>query len=113
MNNLQPGLQNPTREPSQSLRTVRTAARLGSLTAIAGFSFVVLVLSRLVPGAAFAADEICASCGQQVSVNGSFTHRKEGPSVVIEGATNNAAVFREDVNGTNFTVKIAHLPAGK
>ena len=61
----------------------------------------------------FAADEICASCGQQVSVSGSFTHRKDNPSVVIEGAGNNAAAFREDVNGTNFTVTIAHLPAGK
>src|ERR1039458_2830644 len=63
--------------------------------------------------ATFAADEICASCGQQVSVNGSFTHHKDGASVAIEGATNNAAVFREDVNGTNFTVTITHLPAGK
>jgi beta-glucosidase len=62
---------------------------------------------------AFAADEICASCGQQVSVTGSFTHRKDGASVAIEGVTTNAAVFREDVNGTNFTVAIAHLPAGK
>ena len=34
-------------------------------------------------------------------------------SVAIEGAANNAAAFREEINGTNFTVTIAHLPAGK
>jgi beta-glucosidase len=64
--------------------------------------------------ATIAADEICSACSHQVSVNGSFTHRQERASVVIEGvATNLAARFREDVNGTNFTVTIATLPAGK
>ena len=29
--------------------------------------------------AAFAADEICTSCGPQVSVSGSFTHHKDRP----------------------------------
>jgi len=59
-----------------------------------------------------AADEICGSCDQQVSVTGGFAHRKEIPSVVIEG-TGDSAAYREDVNGTNFTVTIAHLPADK
>ncbi len=59
------------------------------------------------------ADEICASCGQQVSVSGDFAHRKNDASVTIEGATNNAAAFREEINGKSFTVSIAHLPAGK
>jgi beta-glucosidase len=62
--------------------------------------------------AAFAADEICASCGQQVSINGDFSHRKDNASVTIEGAAD-AALFREDINGQNFTVTIAHVPAGK
>ena len=62
---------------------------------------------------AFGADEICASCSAPVSVAGSFAHRKDNPSVIIEGAGNNAALYREDVNGTNFTVTIAHLPAGQ
>jgi beta-glucosidase len=61
---------------------------------------------------AFAADEICASCGLQVSVSGNFAHRKDRASVTIEGATD-AAAFREEITGTNFTVAIAHLPAGK
>src|SRR5690348_11209659 len=66
----------------------------------------------LVPAAA-AADETCASCGQQVSVSGGFPHRKDDASVTIEGATDNAAAFREEINGTNFTVSLSHLPAGK
>ncbi len=63
--------------------------------------------------ATFAADEICTSCGPQVSVSGDFAHHKDNASVAIEGAGANAAAFREDVNGKNFTVTLAHLPAGK
>jgi beta-glucosidase len=63
--------------------------------------------------AALAADEICATCGQQVSVSGDFAHRKDDVSVVIEGTNNNAAAFREEINGKNFTVTSANLPAGK
>jgi beta-glucosidase len=63
--------------------------------------------------AAFAADEGCASCSQQVSVTGDFAHRKANASVAIEGATSNAAAFREEINGKSFAVSIAHLPAGK
>jgi beta-glucosidase len=63
--------------------------------------------------AAFAADEVCASCSAQVSVSGDFAHRKANPSVAIEGAGADAAPFREDINGKEFTVTIARLPAGK
>lgn len=59
-----------------------------------------------------AADEVC-TCGQQVTVNGDFTHRKERPNLTIEGAGEKPELFREDVNGSNFTVSISHLPAGK
>ena len=62
--------------------------------------------------AAFAADEICASCGQQVSLSGDFAHRKNRGSATVEGAADPAA-FREEINGRNFTVTIAHLPAGQ
>ena len=74
---------------------------------------VFLLITILFSTAAWAEDEICASCGQQVSVTGSFSHHKDRPSVVIDGAGDNAAAFREDVSGTNFTVTISHLPAGK
>ncbi|MGH7990767.1 MAG: glycoside hydrolase family 3 N-terminal domain-containing protein, partial [Limisphaerales bacterium] len=58
-------------------------------------------------------DEVCASCGQQVSVSGSFAHHKVNASVKIEGASSDPAAFHEAINGTNFTVTITHLPAGK
>ncbi len=63
--------------------------------------------------AAFAADVICASCDQQVSVSGDFVHRKDDVPVAIEGATNNRAAFREEIDGKNFTATVTHLPAGK
>jgi beta-glucosidase len=63
--------------------------------------------------ATFAVDEVCSSCSRQVTVTGSFTHHKDAPSVTIEGASGDAAAFREDVSGTNFTVSIIHLPAGR
>jgi beta-glucosidase len=69
-------------------------------------------LSLCAPGT-FAADETYTCCGQQVSLNGDFVHRKDNASVTIEGAGTNAAAFREDVNGKSFAVTIAHLPAGK
>jgi beta-glucosidase len=61
---------------------------------------------------ALAADEVCSSCGQQVTLAGEFTHRKDNPSVAIEGATD-AALYREEVSGAHFTVTISALPAGK
>ncbi len=58
-------------------------------------------------------EEVCSSCGQQVSINGDFAHRRDDASVAIEGAANNLAAFQHEINGTNFTVSIANLPAGK
>jgi beta-glucosidase len=63
--------------------------------------------------AGYAAEENCSSCGQQVSITGDFAHGRDDASVTIEGAGTNAAAFHEDVNGRNFAVTIAHLPAGK
>jgi len=80
-----------------------------------GVPFATLLLAGLLlaASATFAADEICATCGLTVNVAGSFSHRKENASLVIEGAGSNAAGYREDINGTNFTVTISQLPAGK
>lgn len=58
-------------------------------------------------------EETCFSCSYRVSVAGSFTHRRENPTIVIEGAGENSGAYREDVNGTNFTVTVTGLPAGK
>ncbi|HEX9048664.1 MAG TPA: glycoside hydrolase family 3 N-terminal domain-containing protein, partial [Verrucomicrobiae bacterium] len=70
-----------------------------------------LLISGALPVAA--ADEICATCGQEVSLSGEFTHHKDAATLAIEGASSNAAAFHEDVNGKNFTVTIAHLPPGQ
>jgi len=75
------------------------------------FAIPILAGWLLTATAAFGVDEVCASCGQQVSINGDFVHHKDNASIAIDGA--NAAAFHEDVNGSNFTVTIAHLPAGK
>src|SRR5579871_5125300 len=78
---------------------------------------ILLALCLAIPcfsvSAAFSAEESCSECNQQVSISGDFGHRKSDASVTIEGTENNAAAFREDVNGKNFTVSISHLPAGK
>jgi beta-glucosidase len=63
--------------------------------------------------ATFAAEEICDSCSHQVSLSGDFTHRRDDASVAIQGDTKSAAAFREEITGTNFTVSISHLPAGR
>lgn len=78
-------------------------------------SFVALMLAGalLSETSAMGAEEVCGTCGPPVTVSGTFTHRKDNPSVAIEGAGTDAADYREDVNGPNFTVSIATLPAGK
>ena len=88
------------------MKTIRSYFDFAKQTSMLAAVFFVSI------SAAFAVDEVCASCGQQVSASGSFTHRKDGPSVVIEGAANKAAEFHEDINGTNFSVTISHLPPG-
>src|SRR5690349_21301453 len=67
----------------------------------------------LCPHPLLAAEESCVTCAMQVSLSGEFAHRKDDASVTIDGATNDPAAFREEINGMNFTVTIAHLPAGK
>ena len=60
------------------------------------------------------AEEVtCATCEQQASLSGNFAHRKDDAQLPIQGAADNAAAFREEIVGTNFTVSVSHLPAGK
>jgi len=63
--------------------------------------------------ALFAADETCPTCGGKITVSGDFAHQKDIPYPPIEGAGTNFIVYAEDVNGPQFTVAIANLPAGK
>ncbi|HEY1786827.1 MAG TPA: glycoside hydrolase family 3 C-terminal domain-containing protein [Verrucomicrobiae bacterium] len=60
------------------------------------------------------ADEItCATCDFQGSLSGAYAHHKDSHNLRIEGAGGHADAYRECIEGTNFTVSVAHLPAGK
>jgi beta-glucosidase len=61
----------------------------------------------------FAAEEVCGSCDNKVSINGEFTHRKDGDSVAIQGADGKEAAFREEISGIEFNISVSNLPAGK
>jgi beta-glucosidase len=98
---------------SQESAQRQPLGRRSLATLVAAISLMTLGSLWVSAPAAFAADEICSSCGQDVRVNGEFTHRKDIASVTNEGAADNAAAFREEINGNNFTVTIAHLPAGR
>ena len=55
---------------------------------------------------AFAAEEVCGSCGYRVSVSGEFSHLKAGTSDKIEGGTGDVYSFYEEINGDEFSIKI-------
>jgi beta-glucosidase len=96
------------------MSTQRHLPLTGRFSGMLAFLFLASAASLwLSAPAALAADEICSSCSQEVSLSGDFTHRKDAPSVTIEGAGNNAAAFQEEVNGEHFTVTIRPLPAGR
>ncbi len=99
---------------SQESARRKPSGRRKLSTLVAAISLMTLGSLVFSVSDASAADEICSSCGQDVRVNGEFTHRKDSASVTIEGTpADNAAAFREEINGKNFTVTISHLPAGK
>ena len=77
------------------------------------FAIFLLGILLVLKSAVLADDEICGTCGPEVRISGTFAHRKDNARVTIEGAGTNAAAYREDINGTSFTVIIATLPAGK
>jgi beta-glucosidase len=104
------------RVPEPALRRLTRPGwqRYGRLALALAFVSVVSVTNpRLSVPAAFAVDETCSACGQDVRVNGEFAHRKDNASVAITGATTDPAQYLEEINGKNFTVTIAHLPAGR
>jgi hypothetical protein len=59
----------------ESMNTIATQT-VSSPRRVAIILVTILNLCLWLP-AAFAADEICASCGAQVSVSGDFAHRSE------------------------------------
>jgi beta-glucosidase len=59
-------------------------------------------------------EETCAACDRKVLVTGGFQHGRGHESLVIEGAPRRGEeAFREEIYGTNFSVTVPNLPAGK
>ncbi len=78
------------------------------LCALAG---VTVCLSSTV---AFADEETCVACDRRVLVSGQFDHGRGHEGLPIEGAARRGdEAFREEIYGTNFTVSVPNLPAGK
>jgi len=64
--------------------------------------------------AVFGDDEICVACDKKVLISGEFSHRRAWGVTTIEGATwRGEEAFREEIYGTNFTLSVSGLPAGK
>ncbi len=54
------------------------------------------------------------ACGRQILVSGRFSHGRGHESLAIVGAPRRGEeMFREEIYGTNFTLSVPHLPAGK
>jgi beta-glucosidase len=63
---------------------------------------------------ATAADEICVPCPKEVLLAQHFIHQRAFGSTRIEGAPRRGdEAFREEICGTNFTLTISDLPAGR
>ena len=78
------------------------------LCALAGFT---VCLSTTV---AFADEETCVACDRKALVSGQFEHNRGHESLAIEGAARRGEeAFREEIYGTNFTLSVPNLPAGK
>jgi beta-glucosidase len=74
-------------------------------------AFFILCLS--IPQA-LGGEETCAACDRKVLVTGQFQHARGHESLAIDGAPRrNEESFREEISGTNFSVTVPNLPAGK
>jgi beta-glucosidase len=59
-------------------------------------------------------EETCAACDRKILVTGGFLHGRGHESLSIEGAPRRGEeAFREEIYGTNFSVTVPNLPAGK
>jgi beta-glucosidase len=78
---------------------------------VCGVTAIVLNLSA----AGIRADEEeCGACSHLVQISGDITHFKVRDGIHIEGVpSDREAAFREEIWGQNFSISVAHLPAGK
>jgi beta-glucosidase len=78
------------------------------------FSVLVVFIIGLSIPAARGDEETCAACDRKVFVAGGFQHGRGHESLAIQGAPRRGEeAFREEIYGTNFSVTVPNLPAGK
>ena len=64
--------------------------------------------------AVFGNDEVCVACDKKVNISGEFSHRRAWGVATISGVTSRGVeAFREEIYGTNFSLSVSGLPAGK
>ena len=64
--------------------------------------------------AVFADEETCVACDRKVLVSGQFEHNRGHESLAITGAPRRGEdAFREEIQGTNFSLSVPNLPAGR
>jgi len=77
-------------------------------------SVLAILFAILCDARIFAGDETCNVCDKTLLVSGQFSHwRAEDPLAVQGAPPPSDAAFREEISGTNFTVSVLHLPAGR
>jgi beta-glucosidase len=68
----------------------------------------------LSPAITLGDEEVCAACDKQVLVSGHFSHGYGREGLIIVGPPRRAEeAFREEIYGTNFTLSVSNLPAGR
>jgi beta-glucosidase len=76
------------------------------LFCLLGFSFL--------NTSARADEETCAACDHQVQASGEFAHYKTADGLQMQGVTSDdAAAFREEVAGSNFTISVSRVRGSK
>ena len=59
-------------------------------------------------------EETCVACDRKVLVSGQFEHNRGHDSLAIAGAPRRGEeMFREEIQGGNFTLSVPNLSAGK
>ncbi len=76
-----------------------------------GLATIAIMALTLVAGAN---EEGCAACDLPLEITGEFAHYKTSDNVAVQGMSgDDAAAFREEVFGRDFSIVVPHLPAGK
>jgi hypothetical protein len=80
---------------------------------------LIWVFALMVSGLAVASrnaagdEESCAACDRLVQVSGEFFHSPAAHHLIQGAVANDAGAFGGEIAGSNFTVTVSELPAGK